>query len=268
MTTTRSRGPNQDQDAGLLRLVPGGAAQHPSYLALDRAALGSRTAALSRHLAECERCRAHVDRIAEPVALPSGLEFERRAQRAPVERRPPAARAWLSGLAAAATVALLLIAVLTGRERNQPVRPAGGDTVATEDGFDTEKGGRAVGVYVLRGRHTFLWNGAEPVEPGDALRLKLVPDGMTQVHVFSQSGARDLVLLHRARVAPDRDSLLDTAWKVDGVGEREVLVVVLSAEALSLSRAQAAAREGGMGEDVWVARLILPKRPASEEVPR
>jgi hypothetical protein len=266
MTTTRSRGPDRDPDAGLLRLVPGGAAQHPSYLALDRAALGSRTAALSRHLAECERCRAHVDRIAEPVAVPSAVELERRPRRA-VERRTPARRAWLSGLAAAATAAVLLVAILTGRDRDQPPRPAGGDAPA-ETGFDTAKGGRAVGVYVLRGRHTFLWNGNEPVEPGDSIRLKLVPEGMTQVHVFSLSGARELALLHRARIAPDRDALLDTAWRVDGVGEREVLIVVLSAESLSLSRAQAAAREGGMGEDVWVARLVLPKRPATEEVPR
>jgi hypothetical protein len=264
MTTTRSRGPDRDPDAGLLRLVPGGAAQHPSYLALDRAALGSRTAALSRHLAECERCRAHVDRIAEPVAVPGAVELDRPGRRA-VERRQPARRGWLNGLAAAATAAVLLVALLIGRDRDEPPRPA--DTPA-ETGFDTAKGGRAVGVYVLRGRHTFLWNGNEPVEPGDSIRLKLVPEGMTQVHVFSPSGARELALLHRARIAPDRDALLDAAWRVDGVGEREVLIVVLSAESLSLARAQAAAREGGMGEDVWVARLVLPKRPATQEVPR
>jgi hypothetical protein len=264
MTRARSRGPDRDPDTGL-RLVPGGAAQHPSYLALDRAALGSRTAELDRHLAECERCRAHIERVSEPVAVPSAAVLERHARRAPM-RRPSARRGWLGGLAAAAAAAVLLVAVLTGREGARPARPA--DRVASEVGFDTAKGGRAVGVYVLRGRHTFLWNGTEPVAPGDSIRLKLVPDGMTQAHVFSLSRASELVLLHRARIVPDRDALLDAAWKVDGVGEREVLIVVLSADPLSLARAQAAAREGGMGEDVWVARLTLPKRPSTEEVPR
>jgi hypothetical protein len=270
MTTSRSRAPDQDRKRGHDRppRIPDGVGPHPSFLALDRAALGSRTAGVSQHLASCARCRDHVERIADPGPAPALGRLPREAAR-PVRRS--SRLAWLNGLTAAAAVAVLLLVVLIGREQPH-IEPAGPVPPAAppDSAHDTVKGGRAVGVYVLRGRHTFLWNGSEPVIPGDAIRLKLVPDGMTQVHVFSQGASpAELSLLHRAAVAPDRDALLDAAWKVDGAGDREVLIVVLSSRPLSLARAQDAARSGGMGERLWVARLILPKRraPRSEVLP-
>lgn len=262
MTPFRSRAPDQDRKRGHDRpaRVADGDGPHPSFLALDRAALGSRTAGISEHLAGCARCRAHVERIVDPGPAPALGRLPREAR--PVRR--PSRRAWFNGLTAAAAVAVLLLVVLIGRERPQfdPAEPVRARPAAPAgDVHDTVKGGRAVGVYVLRGRHTFLWNGSEPVIPGDAIRLKLVPDGMTQVHVFSPGRSpADLTLLHRATLAPDRDALLDAAWKIDGAGDREVLIVVLSSRPLSLARAQDAARSGGMGERLWVARLVLPKR--------
>jgi hypothetical protein len=270
MTTSRSRAPDQDRKRGHDRppRVPDGDGPHPSFLALDRAALGSRTAGISEHLADCARCRLHVERIADPGPAPALGRLPREVPR-PVRRRPR--MAWFNGLTAAAAAAVLLLVVLVGRERPEmdPTEPVRARPPA-DTAHDTVKGGRAVGVYVLRGRHTFLWNGTEPVIPGDTIRLKLVPDGMTQVHVFSPgSSAAELTLLHRATIAPDRDALLDAAWKVDGAGDREVLIVLLSSRPLSLARAQDAARTGGMGDTLWVARLILPKRraPRSEVLP-
>jgi hypothetical protein len=146
------------------------------------------------------------------------------------------------------------------RRADQPT----GAPAASGASFATAKGGPAVGVYIRRGGRTFLWNGTEPVEPGDALRLKIVPDGMTRVHVFGRATEEaELTLLHRAAIAPDRDALLDTAWRVDGEGEREVLVVVLSPRPLSIASARAAARSGATEREQWVVRLILPKRRAS-----
>jgi len=288
MTTSRSR----DPEPGRRSQSPGASGRrgqpadpdttdgrdHPSYLALDRAALGSLTAQLGRHLADCARCRAHVDRIADPGPAPqltgAGARLRRETAVRRSARRPLPRRAWLGGLCAAAVAVLLLV----GRDRpGEPVadrrgtRAGAGPAPAAgrDTGFDTAKGARAVGVYVRRGRHIFLWNGSEPVQPGDMLRLKLVPDGMTQVHVFSEGGAAPgatdgLSLLHRAAVAPDRDSLLDAAWRVDGTGERELLIVVLSRRPLPVAAARAAARAAGMGDDVWVARLVLAKRPGAD----
>ena len=267
MTTSRPRAPDQGREPGHGRPPrrPDGDGPHPSFLALDRAALGSRTAGINQHLAQCVRCRAHVERIADPGPAPA-LGRLRVAARPTVRR--PSRMAWFNGLTTAAAVAVLLLVVLVGRERSQigPADPVVARAAPAGETYDTVKGGRAVGVYVLRGRHTFLWNGSEPVIPGDAIRLKLVPEGMTQVHVFSLGSgiAGEMTLLHRAAIAPDRDALLDAAWKVDGAGDREVLIVVLSSRPLSLASAQAAARSGGMGDALWVARLILPKRRAPQ----
>jgi hypothetical protein len=266
MTTVR-RSDDQDRSQGPLG---GRGDAHPSFLALDRAALGSRTASLSRHLVACSRCRAHVERIADPAPLPESASARLRPEIAPRRApRPLPRRTWIGGLAAAAAVVALFVALLVGRDRDGLDRPDDRlvadvgrrppGKAAVDDGI---KGGRAVGVYVRRGSHTFLWDGSAPVEPGDALRLKLVPDGMTQVHVFGETGGARarLALLHRADIAPDRDALLDTAWRVDGAGGREVLVVVLSRRPLSRAAAEAAARAGGMGEELWVARLVLAKQ--------
>ncbi|HWM89119.1 MAG TPA: hypothetical protein VNO33_24880 [Kofleriaceae bacterium] len=263
MTTSRSRDPDRDRSHWTERGAGRGPDQdHPSFLALDRAALGSRTAHLSRHLDECARCRAHMERITDPAPVPEGARgWLRREAPARPARPRRSSRAWLNGLTAAATAAVIVAAVLVGRDR--PVERAPGRETAADPRFDTAKGGRAVGVYVRRGPRTFLWNGTEPVVPGDTLRLKLVPDGMTQVHVFGHGpgGHADLELLHRAELVPDRDSLLDTAWRVDDQGGREVLIVVLSRRPLGPAAALAAARAGGMGEELWVTRLVLPKRP-------
>ena len=271
MTTTRSRGPDHHREPSQHLRISGAPPErgqgHPSFLALDRAALGSRTAALSRHLSECDRCRAHVDWIAGAAAAPEMPRLERvAAPRSRPLRRRRAMRAWLSAATAAAAVAVAVVALVGRGDRDERGASRSAAPAAGEARFDTSKGARAVGVYVLRGRRTFLWNGSEPIAPGDTIRLKLVPEQMTQVHVFSTGGAAGpLILLHRADIAPDRDDLLDTAWRVDGAGDREVLIVVLSARPLSPAAAEAAARSGGMGDDIWVARLVLPKRPAGDE---
>jgi hypothetical protein len=260
MHTSRLRDQDRDRPGGGRHQGEG---EHPSFLALDRAALGSQTAATTRHLAECARCRAHVDSIAAAPALPAEVVRPRRPQ--PV-RPLPARRAWLGGLTASAAVAVVVLLVLLPREQPTPIAVP----FQADPRFDTAKGGRAVGVYVRRGRHTFLWNGSEPIQPGDAIRLKLVPDGMSEVHVFSEADdpRRTLTLLHRATIPRDRDTLLDAAWQIDAAGAREVLVVVLSRSPLSPTGARDAARSGRMGEDVWVARLVLAKRPAdSSAVP-
>ncbi len=289
MTTPRFRDPDRDRarrrggDGSPDRSPPrdrdGGDPTHPSFLALDRAALGSRTDHVSRHLAGCERCRAHVQRIAEPGPAPATARARPQLLR-PAARGWPARRAWLGGLTVAAAAAIVLVALI-GRHQGERVAQSDPPPATGDERFDTAKGGRAVGVYILRGRHTFLWNGSESIAPGDTLRLKLVPDGMSQVHVFSGGGGARGVgepqLLHRADLAPDRDVLLDTAWRVDETGEREVLVVVLSRTKISLAAAQAAARTTRTGEsrstaalmsdDVWVARLVLPKRPTGNNAP-
>jgi hypothetical protein len=241
---------------------------HPSFFALDRAALGDASPSVTRHVEACEQCRARLQSLGDPAPLPAALEHRLR-RLAPTRRArwPWARRAWTGGLVAAAA-ALVLVAVVgrwPGREAPAARVVAGGGSgeaaPPSEEAYDTAKGGRVVGVFVRRGGKTFLWDGREPVRAGDALRLKVVPDGLRFVHVFSEvdgPGGASLQHIHQAAFQPRSGGLLRAAWQVDGASRREILVVVLSRAPIDVDAARAAARAAALDADTWVARLVLP----------
>jgi hypothetical protein len=202
---------------------------HPSFLELDRVALGVDVASTTRtHLSSCERCRHHVEQLEQRDSPPTWVRDLARP------RRPR--RTWLFGggfaLAAAAAMVLLVVA------RRDP-----------DPSFTTVKGGPSVAVHIKRGDAVFVWDGREPVSPGDHLRLEIAATGYHRVQVFA---AGDVALYDAPIAASSGSVLLPTAWKVDAEPGAETLTIVLS--------------DGDSHQPVWRTTLKLTK--TTEEDPR
>jgi hypothetical protein len=58
---------------------------HPSFLELDRAALGQGAPLTADHVKGCPRCQAHLKTLEEPIAVPAWATALRRPQ---TERKP------------------------------------------------------------------------------------------------------------------------------------------------------------------------------------
>lgn len=209
---------------------------HPSYLELDRIALG---AAPGEHVASCPRCRAYVDSVA-PIdgAAPGWVGALAGGPRRPRWR-------WLGGGAMVLAVATIALVVAWPRPSRRPA--------------STAKGGPAVAVHIKRGDHVFTWDGRAAIQPGDRLRLEVSPAGFAHVGVFTPTGERLLPLYHAELPGT---AVLPPAWEVDRAPGPEILVVVLS------DRPVADARLGALlSEGAWLATLRLPKGDALELPP-
>lgn len=170
---------------------------HPSFLALERRALGVPDREVDEHLAACARCRAHVATVsADPGPVPHSLTS--RARR----RRPPS---WLIGVGALALAASVLLSI------GHPADP---------EPWLATKGSAAVVVWTRRGDDVERWNG-RPLHPGDAIRLEV--RGARRVRVRSEAGQ----LLYDGEVPSD--AVLPVSWTVDGApGPERILVELLS----------------------------------------
>lgn len=206
---------------------------HPSFLELDRVALGIDVASATRtHLSSCERCRLHVERLEHHEAPPAWVRD--------LPKPRGSRRTWLFGggfaLAAAAAVLLLVIA---RSDRDADLDPS----------FTTVKGGPSVAIHIKRGDAVFVWDGLEPVSPRDQLRLEIAATGYQRVQVFA---AGDVPLYDAPIAAGPGSMLLPTAWVVDAEPGAETLTIVLS--------------DGGPHQPVWRTTLKLTK--TTEEDPR
>jgi len=180
---------------------------HPSYLALDRAALGAELDPAARaHVDGCARCQAHVERARRPEPPAPWL-------RALPPARAPSRRAWRwgGGLALAAAACAFLLFARARRDAHDD-----------RAGATTAKGAPEVLLHIKRGDAVTTWDGAAPVVPGDRLRLEIAASGYRRVQVIGAGGA----LLHDAPLrAP---GLLPVAWEVDDQPGPETLTVILS----------------------------------------
>src|SRR5439155_8785211 len=139
---------------------------HPSFLELDRLALGSADPQAAAHIESCETCRAQVSRVQQAPPVPAWVGNLGSAK--------SSRRTWWAGsVGALAAIALVLIVATPRRGRN-------GDPGA--------KGAPSVAVYVKRGDVVSLWDGHAPFASGDALRLKISPQGFGRVAVASVQG--------------------------------------------------------------------------------
>jgi hypothetical protein len=220
---------------------------HPSWLALDRHALGIAQPDVAAHLASCETCRARLPAPASTSAAPGWAR-----------QLPPRPRAWLAwavgtrpralGLAAATFACATLVWFAAGRH-NDP------------HGYLGTKGGPELWLYVKRGEHVALWNGTDPVVPGDLLRLKIQPDRFKHVTVFAASRKpREYSRLYDGAIAPGEPKALPFSLKVDAQPGDESLIVVLGSETVPPDHVdEVLAGDGDKEGRRWSRRLVLAK---------
>jgi hypothetical protein len=223
------------------------AEQHPSYLELDRHALGAATQlTTAAHIAACARCQRYLASALDAGEPPVWLEAALAAL-SPARRT----RRWvLAGASLAAAAALLL--VLLG---------PGADRIA----YDGVKGAPAVGVYVLREGNVRLWDGA-PLQSGDRIRLEVAPEQYRRVSVFSVGQGQKPHRLYAGAVTPGARQVLPKAWQIDAAPAPEQLAVFFSDTEISVQAAEVLllARDP---REVWLIHLALPKRTTRELTP-
>ena len=180
--------------------------KHPSYLELDRLALGAADEQLRAHADACPSCSAHVARLRTVEAVPAwarSLEKPRRRF------------GWLHALAlAGAATATASLGLVLVRDVAPPP-------------YVAAKGMPSVALYVLRDGSTTLWNGADALRPGDRIRLKVAPEGHGWLAVSQVRADRSLVLLHEARLTGDDEYVLPESWRLDEAPGPERIHVAL-----------------------------------------
>jgi hypothetical protein len=215
------------------------ATRHPSYLELDRLAVGGiASTALRSHVEGCAVCRAHLERVAPAQAVPSWVAERSEHSAAPHPRR---LRAALFGVVLASAAGMLLW--------RAPTEPAH---------YDTKKGLPSVLVHVQhRGVHR-TWDGA-PLEAGDQIRLEVAPEDFRYVSVFGAAAAgQPAPALYRGPVPPHVHTPLDKAWQLDAQPGAERLTLVFSHAPVSLEEARQML--AAPSSAVHVVELVLPKR--------
>jgi hypothetical protein len=198
---------------------------HPSFLELDRLALGASREATRAHVDQCPQCQAHLAQLEWQTSVPDWV----RGRGAP-KPRTVGARWRLLGLVATFAGAAAVWVMVSH------VPPA--ETVGAE-----KAAGPGVALYVKHGDQVLLWDGQTPVHPGDHLRLQVAPEGFAHIRV---TGEVPSDVLYEADL-PAAGGFLPLSWRVDEAPQEEVLDVTLS----------------GPGKTPWHGRLTLPKAPGA-----
>jgi hypothetical protein len=228
---------------------------HPSFLELDRAALGQGAPLTADHVKGCPRCQAHLKTLEEPIAVPAWATALRRPQ---PERKPSWWALVLLGAAAAAGATAVFLFSPTRPHPHDLATPTVGTLVAA-------KGSPSVAIYLLRDERISLWDGHTPIQPGDRIELQVSGEGLDHVLVATPGGfARPLF---SADIDPKQQVLLPQSWLVDDSPGAEGLVVVMSASQLSADEASAAVAVHRRDARVWTTELTLPKAPKAPQAP-
>ncbi|MBX2799039.1 MAG: hypothetical protein KTR31_15290 [Myxococcales bacterium] len=170
---------------------------HPSFLALDRHALGDSTAEVEAHVHQCDQCRAYVGTIRrDPGPAPLGLmqRAERRWWRWPALVLPLVA------------VGAALAAILWS-----PV---------AEDPWLATKGHPHVEVWVRSDQRVYAFDG-RPLSAGDSIRLRVDPAGFDHVEVRT---GRDVLYTGQLHGPED----LPASWRLDHAPGPERIEITLS----------------------------------------
>lgn len=218
--------------------------EHLSMFELDLYfATQASDARIEEHLTSCERCSAYLTELDAQQAsapLPAMPGAEARSRRS----RPRAIRLTLAaGLAVlGAAIALLVMS----RESEPPA-------VAV-------KGSPAVQVLVQRGEETRTWDGSSPVQPGDALGLRVACEEFRHVAVAVASGEARGRWSHLSQgVCPPAGEALPFTLVVDDEPGSERLAVVFSRSRLDPRALDEAIEARRLDADAWVTRFELDK---------
>ena len=212
---------------------------HPSYLQLDEHALGRLDPAITAHAAGCARCGAHLHVLAGPVAIPAWVKA--------LQGESPGPRWWsLKGLFAVSTLAAAAAALLVA----SPPRPAHEET--------TPKGSPTVAVYVKAGSAVSLWNGVSPLQAGDAVQLKVRPEGFSRVTVASVE-AGEAREVYQGAVLSKGVSLLPVAFTLEGPARDLRLLLIFSRQPVAPEELKRALDEPRRDRDQWTTLLDLTR---------
>lgn len=215
--------------------------EHPSFLALDRHALGEPTADVILHVAQCAECRAHVEaaRVASPIPA-RVLEL--------VPTPVPRIRWWRSpwvrrGIPLAIACAIPIAVVGSVGVGQYVARRE--HLVQRHPSVVNVKGTPTAVAWVKHGDTVTLWRGT-PLEPGDAVRFQVVMEHFTRLTVVD---ATSKSVLYEAVVTKETTT---PAWTLDGSPGGDVVWVVLSNEAVTPAIVDACD-----GVAVWCRRFDL-----------
>jgi hypothetical protein len=233
----------------------GAPAEHPSFLELERHALGAARSDVGAHLAACAACRERLPRV-DASAVPTwarALGPRRRGWGARLAGAWSVPRALLVGGAAFAGVAALWVG-----GAHAP-RDRGASVVAPET---ATKGAPDVRLFIKRGERVEPWDGSEPVVAGDLLRLEVRPEGFPHISVFEVARDDTYARIYDAAIAPRGATALPTAWRVDATPGTETLLVVLGPDAISPAEAGALVAHPERGRHWW--RLLKLAKAAAK----
>lgn len=216
---------------------------HPSYLALDRAALGGLSNELRAHVEQCPECRSYLNALAEPTHASGWTDLQQRLERRRMAQRRSR---WTIAPLAAAALALLFFSM-------RPKAPSGSESAP----YVGAKGFPSVWIYVKRETETKLWDGKRTFHAGDRLRLKVDPGAFRHVVVYAAKGAAAPELLYEGDVIPGQITALPDAWELDAEPGAERLFVVLSHQPVTPRWAEW--REGRVTPEATVLPFELPK---------
>ena len=225
---------------------------HPSFLELDRHAHGAGRDEVTAHVAACEVCRAHVAEVAAADDVPAwaralGPRRHFRIAWRTLRLRP-------LGFAVAALTCLAIVWTV--------VRS---DEVERAQGRIGTKGDPIVEIYVKHGNRVTVWNGSDPISPGDLLRVKLQPDRFAHVSVFALREAPALYdRVYDAAIAPARVAALPFSLRADDRGTMETLIVVLGPGSVDATALEALLASRGDAQH-WLRRLVLRKGPGGSD---
>lgn len=211
---------------------------HPSFLQLDRLALGAADPQVAAHVASCDSCRAHLGRLEQPVPLPAWVR-----EAAETPRRPRWLRLFAPGLGLVAAAAAVLLVV-----QSRAVGPA----------YDGTKGAPTVGIYIERAGQVSLWNGVQPLRPGDRIELKVAPDGYRHLTVAGLDH-QSPVQLYQGTVAPTGETTLPRSFRLDDSPGDEQLLVLFSDAPVTGAELREVFAHPPRSKSRWAVLLVLPK---------
>lgn len=224
---------------------PDSEANHPSFLALDRAYLGAATADVTAHLEHCPACRQHLELLAAPAHVPRFVARPRASEHSSFRWNR-----WLSAVSFGAVTLGVILFIARGEHGRARV----------DDPYVGEKGFRSVWIYVRRGSETQLWDGKRPLAAGDRVRLKIDAGSFQRVEVYSLSDPRNPARLYEGAISPGQTMTLPEAWEIDDSPAPEQLFVVFSDAPVAPNWEQW--RTGKAPPGVAVLPFVLPKTSA------
>jgi hypothetical protein len=215
--------------------------EHPSMLQLDAVSLGAGEPSVVAHVQGCSRCAAHIGRTQQDLPVPAWVrEIDGTPRRA-------SDSSWLFRSSVLAALALFVAGGVLVRAKYQ----------ADEQSDRGAKGMPSITVYIKRDGVVSLWDGQAPVQPGDALQLKVAAGGYSRVTVAAlQDGT--LTELYAGSAAGE--GLLPRSWTVDEAPDPEVLLVAFSRSPLTKAGQEAALATLPRTREIWATRLQLVKK--------